>query len=171
MAAIGGNRFEPQKTDTDKRKQVQQQVPSPKSWWRRFDACCRFTAAPRTMQDNPRAPKFLRIEVHFCLVFHLPTQILSPRRVNHLGKPATDRLYAYFNLQIARDRGARRRIHHDEESSSAHVRMRPERNNTRPNLLVHDDRKWRTVVRMRRRTAQQHHGNKYEGPDIQRQSS
>src|SRR6202030_976812 len=98
------------------------------------------------MHNQSRTPKFLPIEIHFGLVFHLTAQILTSRRVNHFREPPANRLYSKIDLQIAGNRNSRGRIHHDKKGSDTDVRMRPERNNTRPDALVHDDRKWRTIM-------------------------
>src|ERR1700719_5185277 len=98
------------------------------------------------MHNQSRAPKFLAIEIHFGLVFNLATQILASRRINYLREPPAHWLYAEIDLQIAGNRSSRCRIHHDKKRSETNVRMRPQRNDARSNVLIHDDRKWRAIM-------------------------
>src|ERR1700736_2126360 len=102
------------------------------------------------MQNQACTPEFLPVEIHFGFVLHLAAQILAPRRVNHLCKPPADRLYPQIDLQISGNRSARWRIDQNKKGSNPNIRMGPQRNDTRPNALIHNNRKWRTVMPMRR---------------------
>ncbi len=65
------------------------------------------------------------------------------------GQPPGQRLHSYLYLQIAWKRAARRRFNKYVKGPAPHIRMRPKRNYTRPNFLVLNNRKRRTIVCVR----------------------
>ena len=68
--------------------------------------------------------------------------------IDYLGKAPALRLNADLYLEIFGNRTPRDRFHKDKECSRAHIRMRPERNDTGADPMVLDDRERWPVVRV-----------------------
>src|SRR5450755_2446781 len=123
--APGRYSFEPQKSHACERKQIEQQVQSPKSSGGGFDAGAGLAAALGAAQNQAGAKKILSVKIHFGLEFHLPAQILAPRGINHLGQPPADRLNSQIDFQITWNRSSRWSLHHHKKSSETYIGMRP----------------------------------------------
>jgi hypothetical protein len=141
----------PQKAHSQERQKIQQQVPSSKAGGRWHHLRHSFAAASRTRQNEAHFPIFLLVKLNFSFVFHLAAQIHVPCGVHNLGQPATRRLHSNLNLQVFRDRSTWYGIHHDEKRADAKIRVSPQRNDVRPDMLIGDDWERRTIVRRRTR--------------------
>src|ERR1044072_5852134 len=94
------------------------------------------------MQHDADAPLFLRVEVYEGFVLHLALQIFARSSVRCFGKSTTGWLDCNLDRQIV----WRRSLYDDEERTLDDVRISPNENQGRPDLLIDDDRKRWSIV-------------------------
>lgn len=134
----------PQKTNRNKRQQVQQQIPTTVARRSRFNCSNCFRLARAALQPHAHAPKLLRIEMHFRAVLNLSLHVLARGRIKNFRHTITNRLHPDLNAQILGNR--RGRFHNHKEQRRTHVRISPHRHHVPIDLLIYKERKRRTFV-------------------------
>ena len=140
-------RPKPEKCNSSERRSVPQEVPPAQPRRCHFYRRRRFSVSCGAIEQHVDAPKLLGIEGHLDDVLYLCAAAIQPRCVTFFWEPAAYRLHADFDLQILRKVRSARRFHHDPKRSRAHIGMRPERNDVRTYVPIHDDRERWPVVR------------------------
>jgi hypothetical protein len=143
------NPAEPQKGYEKKWQKKKQKIPPPEPRWSHFYLGSCLAAALRTLNHKADPPQLLPIEDGLRVVLHLSARFHPLGRIEGFGQPPGQRLHSYLYFQIAWKRAARRRFNKYVKGPAPHIRMRPKRDYTRPNFLVLNNRKRRTIVCVR----------------------
>src|SRR5208282_6840763 len=140
------NAVKPQERHNQKWQEIQQKVPTAEPRWSDFYLGCCLAAALRTLNHKTHMPQLLLVEVGLSVVLHRSVRLHALGPIKCLRQPAGYGLNAYLDLQIVRNRSARRRFHEHIKGPCTDIRMSPESNYTRPNPLVLNNGKRRAVV-------------------------
>ncbi len=89
--------LQPEKSDSQERKEIKEKVPAAVSRWSHIHLNSGLTTAPGTFQDNAGQPTLLRVERYFSFKLHSTTQIFPFALMTSLSESTADRLDADFN--------------------------------------------------------------------------
>src|SRR5262245_60358246 len=89
--------LQPEKSDSQERKEIKEQVPATVSGWSYIHLNSGLTTAPGTFQDDASQPTLLSVEGYFSFKLHSAAQILPSGLMTSLSESTTDRLDADFN--------------------------------------------------------------------------
>src|SRR5262245_33529409 len=126
MTSSTEERFKPEESHGQERKEIQEQIPAAVSRRSHFHLDCRLSAALGTFQTDARQPALLGVEGYLGFKLYSVTQRFTLGPVTGFSESTADRVDADFNRDVFRQCPALRRIQNNKIGPDADIRIGPD---------------------------------------------